>query len=173
MAIRTFQSLFEDEVELLFSAESQIGKGLAVIAKAVVTEELAQLLDSQTKRAKVFSRSLQETVAPLDRKDPKSQDSVVKLLLKACADASKRFEKGNLRDAALLVGIHRLQLHQVAAYTSTLALAKQLGEEKLPEFLKEAMSFNDLAAKHCTQIALQVNAEAFIDTHSEKCVPTV
>jgi ferritin-like metal-binding protein YciE len=171
---KTFKTLFRDEVGLLLSTEAQILASLPTVRSAVFTEELADILNEQAGKAKISVGHLKSLLAALEPKKAKaSENTVVKSLIVECSNTVKRYEDGNLRDSALLVCLQRLEHHRIAMYTSTLALAKQLGEEEIFGFLKEAATIDDLAAKRFAQVALQVNAEAFIDTHSERCAPVI
>jgi ferritin-like metal-binding protein YciE len=168
-----FRSLFADEVEALYAAESLISKAFSSLKKKVATKELVLMLDQQAAQAKSHTRDLKSALIFLDRKASRRENLSVKAMLAACDDALERLETGNLRDATLLVHLQRFEFHRLGAYKATLALATQLGEDGILDFLKDAAAFDDVTTKRLGQIAVQVNAEAFADTRSETLAPVI
>ncbi|SEB54203.1 DUF892 family protein [Terriglobus roseus] len=168
-----FRSLFADEVEALYAAESLISKTFPLLKKKVATKELVLMLDQQAAQAKSHTKNLKSALIFLDRRAAGAESRSVKAMLSECDDALERLEKGNLLDATLLVHLQRLEFHRLGAYRATLALATQLGEDGILDFLKEAAAFDDVTTKRLGQIALQVNAEAFADTRSEILAPVI
>ena len=173
MVCETFRQLFVEELTTPLSVESQVVKALPALAKTVFTKELSQTLIEDAAKTKGYVVMLKTLVSKMGRKPPKSNESAVKAILSECSTLRSRFPKGNLGDAALLSILQRLEHYRTALYTSALALAKQLGEQAALDLLQEGGRHDDLAAKRFAQIAIQVNAEAFIDTHSERCAPSL
>ncbi|WP_433973052.1 DUF892 family protein [Tunturiibacter lichenicola] len=172
-SVEKFKDLFEEELETLYFAESQLLKALPLVKKGVFNKELAHVLVQQTAQTKIYVKSLKSALNHLGRRVSITRNATSEAMLSELTHLVKRFPRGNLRDAALLALLQRLEHHRAARYLSTIALAKQMGEEGILDFLKEAASFDSVSAKRFAQIALQVNAEAFIDTHSERCPPAV
>lgn len=168
-----FRSLFADQVEALYATESLLSKTLPSFRKKVTTKELLLMLNEQAVQAKSHAKNLKSALMFLKRKTSVRENLSVGAMLAECADALQGVEKGNLRDAVLLVYLQRLEFLRLGAYRTTLMLATQLGEGQILDFLKDAASFDDVTTRRLGQIALQVNAEAFADTVSETLAPVI
>ena len=173
MACQTLKDLFGDELVSLLSVESQVIKALPSLTKTVFTKELIVAIEDHSSKTLQSAQTLRSIVKLMKRKQATNPEAAAAAILRACTTISKRFDKGTLRDAALLAVLQRLEHYRLALYMSTFALAKQLGEERVLDMLHEGAIQDDLAAKRFAQIAIQVNAEAFIDTGSERCASTI
>jgi ferritin-like metal-binding protein YciE len=173
MASQTLKDFFGDELVTLLSVESQVVKALPSIMTNVSTKELAGAIKDHTAKTVRYVTTLKAVTKLMKRKQGADPEPAARAILQSCATISARFKKGNLRDAALLAVLQRLEHYRAALYSSTFALAKQLGEKEVLNMLHEGAAQDDLTAKRFAQIAVQVNAEAFIDMHSERCVSTI
>lgn len=173
MSSASLKGLLVEELVSLLSIESQVAKTLPLIRKGVATNELAATLKEDAAKTKDRVAGLTAVLKPLGQKPAAKAEPAAAALLKSCSAVQERYPKGNLGDAALLTLLQRLEYYRPAAYQSTFALAKQMGEDKILDLLKAGATGDDLTAKRFGQIAIQVNAEAFMDTHSERCAPVI
>jgi ferritin-like metal-binding protein YciE len=126
-SVERFKDLFEEELETLYFAESQLLKALPLVKKGVFNKELAHALVQQTAQTKIYVKSLKSTLNHLGRRVSITRNATSEAMLSELTHLVNRFPRG----------------------------------------------FDSVSAKRFAQIALQVNAEAFIDTHSERCPPAV
>ena len=173
MGCGTLRELFTEELRTLVFVETQVVKAIPVLAKTVFTKELSETLIEDAAKTKGYVVVLRSFVSKMGAKRTKSDESAVKSILSECSTIRIRFVKGKIRDAAMLSVLQGLEHYRTALYSTALALAKQLGEQAALDLLHEGGRHDDLAAKKFAQIAIQVNAEAFIDTHSERCNPSL
>lgn len=173
MASASLKGLLVEELVSLLSIESQVAKALPLIRKGVATNELAATLKEDAVKTKDRVASLTAVLKLLKQKPAAMAEPTAAALLKSCSGVQGRYAKGNLGDAALLTLLLRLEYYRSVAYQSTFALAKQMGEDEILDLLKAGAAEDDLTAKRFGQIAIQVNAEAFMDTHSERCAPVI
>jgi ferritin-like metal-binding protein YciE len=104
----------------LFVAESQLLKAPPHVEKYVVTGELADVLAEQTALTKTYLNSLKSALDHLGGKVSVSRNATVEAMLLELTRAAKPYPKGNLRDAALLVILQRLEHHRAAGYMEAL-----------------------------------------------------
>jgi ferritin-like metal-binding protein YciE len=164
MTTQTLKGLLADELETLLSIESQVADGLPAIRRFAHTLELAHAIAEHTTKTRRCATGIKRFQRRLGRNPNQAPDAAIRAILATLSSVEKRYSKGNLRDAALLPGLQRMAHYRSAVYSSALALAQQLGEDQILELLKEGATEDELTAKRFAQIALQVNAEAFIDT---------
>jgi ferritin-like metal-binding protein YciE len=173
MSTEALKDLFADELTSLLSVESQVAKVLPTLIKSVFTPEFADVISDHAAQTSQYVATLKSILKLLKTKQAAAPEPAAAAMLQTCSSTAQRFAKGNLRDAALLAVLQRLEHYRAALYLSTFAFAKQLGEKEILDMLHEGAIQDDLTAKRFAQIAIQVNAEAFIDTHSERCVPAI
>ena len=69
-SVEKFKDLFEEELETLYFAESQLLKALPLVKKGVFSKELAHVLVRQTAQTKIYVKSLKSALNHLGRGSP-------------------------------------------------------------------------------------------------------
>jgi ferritin-like metal-binding protein YciE len=162
VGVENLEELFVDHLSDLYSAEKQIAKALPKLASAAETEELRQALLSHLRETKDQGQRLEQIFAAMKKKPATKVCLGMKGSLEEAAEISQGIEAGLLRDAALIAAVQRIEHYELAEYGSAIEFAKLLGLEDAVTLLQETLQEEDLAEKKLTQIAIQVNAEAFV-----------
>ena len=164
---RTFNDLYAHELEMLVSAESQMIALLPKLAAGTDTGELQKALLAQVDGCSVQLALLQGLLRDLDRPLAVPVSRGIQSLLQECLDLLKSFPTGNLRDAVMIAHMQRAEHYKMAAYTSVQEYAKLLGDKQAAEHLGQAAKAVTLISRNLGAIAIQVNAEAYVDTRVE------
>jgi ferritin-like metal-binding protein YciE len=162
VGVENLQDLFVDQLSDLYSAEKQIAKALPKLAAAAETEELREALLLHLKETKDQVERLEQIFGSLKKKPATKVCLGMKGSLEEAAEIQREIEAGLLRDAALIAAVQRIEHYELAGYGSAIEFAKLLGLEDSVTLLQETLQEEDLAGKKLTQIAIQVNAEAFV-----------
>ncbi|MGI4855020.1 MAG: DUF892 family protein [Janthinobacterium lividum] len=164
---RTFNDLYAHELEMLVSAESQMIDLLPKLAAGTDTVELQRALLAQVEscanQLAMLHALLQDAGKPLAVPLSKGIHS----LLQECSELLKTFPTGNLRDAVMIAHMQRAEHYKMAAYASVQEYAGLLGDKAAAEQLKDAGKAVTLISKTLGSIAIQINAEAYVDTRVE------
>jgi ferritin-like metal-binding protein YciE len=156
------EELFVDHLSDLYSAEKQFAKAAPKFASAAETEELKDAFLSHLEKTKEQVERLEQIFTGLKKKPAVKTCLGIKGSLEEAADISQEVEAGMLRDAALIAAAQKIEHYELAGYGSAIEFAKLLGLEESVTLLQETLQEEDLAEKKLAQIAIQVNAEAFV-----------
>lgn len=163
----TFNDLYRHELEVLLSAEQQMITLLPSLADGTDTRELQQALRSQVdgcrSQAELLRRLLKEQGQAL--KVPVSRG--IEALLAECSELLKTYPTGNLRDAVMIAHMQRAEHFRIAAYSTVAEYAKLLGNKDAAGELNQVGKAVALVSKMLGAIAIQVDAEAYVDTREE------
>ena len=163
MKPKTFDDLFAHELAGLASAEAQWVKALPRVAKQVSTEELRSALLEQVAASQQHGGQLKQIAREFGWKGALPEAAGMAVLLSECFAAAEESAPGNLQDCALILHLQRAEHYRLAAYTSAGELAKLFEREHVTTALHAASTDVSLASKKLAQIAIQVNAEAYVD----------
>jgi ferritin-like metal-binding protein YciE len=83
---------------------------------------------------------------------------------------AQEIDRGPIRDSALIVGAQKIEHHEIAAYGSLCELADVLGEDRIGDLLGRTLEEEEDADKLLTDIAKDVNDEAYELTEQEESV---
>lgn len=162
----TFNELYRHELEVLLSAERQMLALLPTLAAGTETAELQRALQAQIKscgtQAALLLHLLQGVGTPL--RVPVSRG--IQALLQECSDLLQTYPTGNLRDAVMIAHMQRAEHFKIAAYGTLADYAKLLGDKAAAHSLHEAAGAVTLVSRQLGTIAIQVDAEAYVDTRS-------
>jgi ferritin-like metal-binding protein YciE len=71
------------------------------------------------------------------------------------------FERGPVRDSALIIGAQKIEHYEIAAYGSLCELADVLGENKIHDLLGRTLDEEEETDSNLSEIAQDVNDEAY------------
>jgi ferritin-like metal-binding protein YciE len=167
----TFQSLLGAQVGRLHAAEKAFQKMLPRLAKYVATREFKDVLKLAQAEVKEHLSRLERVNKLLGMKRAKGECAAFDALVSECMEAVDTYPEGNLRDAALLLGLEHLQVYKSLSCESIAHFAKLLGEDEVVIAVDASHQDNLLAAKRWVQIGVQVNAEAYVDHRADRSTP--
>jgi len=156
-------------LERLAGAEKALLALLPELAKGAHTRELRETLAGSKREVKAQAARVDRMLKSLGQTRVPAESAGMSGILAECSEALAEFEKGNVRDAAVLASAARIEGYRVAAYGSLRDYAKLLGKEEVEKLVEETLGEIVLAGKRFGQIAVQVNAEAFMDSQSPEC----
>lgn len=157
--VDTIEKLLVDELQDLYSAETQITKALPKMAKA----------SNSTKLRSAFEHHLQETEGQIKRLDeifgilevnPKGKNCEgMKGILKEGSEALEQAEEGPVRDAAMISAAQRVEHYEMAGYGAVRAYAHLLGRPNVVKLLEETLEEEKAADSKLTKLSEGINEE--------------
>lgn len=168
MVTKTFNDLYAHELQALLSAEGQMIALLPSLAEGTETEELRQSLLAQVETCERQAETLRHLLMTLGERTNAPASRGMRALLEECSELLKSFALGNLRDAVMIAHMQRAEHYKQAAYASLQEYAKLLGFKEAAEALGQAARTTTGVSRNLGAIAIQVNAEAYVDTRIEK-----
>ena len=170
-AFDTIESLLEDQLKDIYSAEKQLTKAIPKMAKAASNPKLQQALQEH----------LVETEGQIGRLEQIAEKMEIKLTVKKCKAMEGLVEEGkeaiecdgdaNLVDAGIVAAAQRVEHYEISAYGSAAALAEKLGLSEVVELLRETEEEEASADEKLTAICedeLLANFEGSSDSSEEE-----
>lgn len=164
---RTFNDLYLHELETLLSAETQMIDMLPGLARSTETGELKAAFTAQVQGCTEQQIMLQALIASLDQPTATPVSRGIEALLQECSELLKSFAAGNLRDAVMIAHMQRAEHYKMASYASVREYASLLGDKEGAAHLATAEKAVTLASRTLAAIAIQIDAEAYVDTRVE------
>lgn len=140
MNMKTIEDVFIHLLSDTYSAEKQLTRALAKLARATSNEKLSQ----------AFHAHLEEIHGQIERIDQVVEsESNLKIkrmkcvamegLIEEANEVIESTEKNEVRDAALIAAAQKVEHYEIASYGTLATLAEQLGYRKAAKLLKETL----------------------------------
>lgn len=123
----TLHDLFVDELKDTYDAEKQLIKALRKMSKAATHPELSKAFASHLDETNGQVAILEGVFALLDLKPRGKHCPGIAGIIEEGNDAIEAKDKSPLLDAALVGGGKRAEHYEIAAYTTLIAMATELG----------------------------------------------
>ncbi|MDM1212693.1 ferritin-like domain-containing protein [Escherichia coli] len=162
MNMKTIEDVFIHLLSDTYSAEKQLTRALAKLARATSNEKLSQ----------AFHEHLEETHGQIERIDQVVEsESNLKIkrmkcvamegLIEEANEVIESTEKNEVRDAALIAAAQKVEHYEIASYGTLATLAEQLGYRKAAKLLKETLEEEKATDIKLTDLAINnVNKKA-------------
>lgn len=162
MNMKTIEDVFIHLLSDTYSAEKQLTRALAKLARATSNEKLSQ----------AFNAHLEETHGQIERIDQVVEsESNLKIkrmkcvamegLIEEANEVIESTEKNEVRDAALIAAAQKVEHYEIASYGTLATLAEQLGYRKAAKLLKETLEEEKATDIKLTDLAINnVNKKA-------------
>ncbi|WP_436857521.1 ferritin-like domain-containing protein [Citrobacter tructae] len=162
MNMNTIEDVFIHLLSDTYSAEKQLTKALAKLAREASSDKLSQ----------AFKAHLEETQGQIERIDQLVEaESSIKIkrmkcvamegLIEEANEVIESTQKNEVRDAALIAAAQKVEHYEIASYGTLATLAEQLGLRKAVKLLNETLEeekatdlkLSDLAINNINQKA--------------------
>ena len=162
MNMKTIEDVFIHLLSDTYSAEKQLTRALAKLARATSNEKLSQ----------AFHAHLEEIHGQIERIDQVVEsESNLKIkrmkcvamegLIEEANEVIESTEKNEVRDAALIAAAQKVEHYEIASYGTLATLAEQLGYRKAAKLLKETLEEERATDIKLTDLAINnVNKKA-------------
>jgi len=126
-----------DCIKQVYGAEQQWVMVLPILQLAVGSDDLWEVLTKLQKDGKDHLHRLESMFEALNVEVAQAENKDMEVLIEECYDIIDVTPRNSfIRDAGLIVGMQQVQQYQITAYTSLLAQALELGEQKVINLLK-------------------------------------
>jgi len=169
--INNLYELFKKELKSAYSEETQLVEALPEIAQAADNEDLEQAINEHLEQTKKHVSRLEKIFERLGiSKNEVEKCMNMESLIEGGRKVVQEIDRGAVRDSALIVGAQKIEHHEIAIYGSLCELADVLGEDRIGDLLGRTLEEEEDADKLLTDIAKDVNDEAYELTQQEESV---
>lgn len=158
---QTLEDLFEEGLKDIYNAEKQLIDALPKMASAAYSEDLENAFMEHTEQTERQAERLEKIFDRLGIEREEKECKAMKGLIKEGNEIIEEFEKGPVRDAALIIGAQKVEHYEIAAYGSLCELADVLGYSRISEILEQTLEEEEETDEELTCIALDVNDDAY------------
>jgi len=160
MKLETMKELLLDELQDLYSAETQITKALPKMVKASSTAELKQAFEGHLHETEGHVQRLEKIFKQL-KENPKGKTCEgMKGLLKEGEERIKEGGEDDVLDAGLIAAAQRVEHYEIAAYGSVRTYAELMGENEIAALLDQTLEEEKMADEKLNKVAKKVNVRA-------------
>lgn len=154
MRLNSFENLYADQLNDLFSAEQQLIQALPKMVEAASTPELQQAFSQHLEQTKGHADMVSQLLAAVGEKAGGEKCKGMEGLLKEGAEVIDKRGDDAVKDAALIAAAQRVEHYEIAGYGTARAFALQLGHNdavnRLQEILNEESDANELLTRIAT-----------------------
>jgi len=161
MKIQTLHQLFVDEIQDLYSVETQIIEALPKMAEKAHSPELKRAFEThlqQTRRHKERLDRIFDQMNDVDRDDKTCKG--MKGIIAENESLIKDAKDADVRDAGMIAGAQRVEHYEISAYGTARTYAQLLGRAEWARNLQETLDEEKQTDQLLNGIAERINVEA-------------
>ncbi len=159
--LETLNDLLIEEIQDLYSAESQIIAALPKMAQAATDRKLRQAFEDHLEQTKEHKRRLEEVCRLMNQRPNGRTCKAMKGLLEEAEELLKEDTRPEVLDAGIIACAQRVEHYEIAGYGCVRTFAQRLGLHDVEQLLQTTLNEEAAADEKLTQIAERdVNREA-------------
>ncbi|MES2567459.1 MAG: ferritin-like domain-containing protein [Bacteroidota bacterium] len=163
-AAKGLRDLFENELKDIYWAEKALTKAIPKMIKNASSEELVDALNDHLAVTEEQVTRLEEVFETIGMKPQAKKCEAMAGLIKEAEEIMAETEKGDVRDAAIILAGQKVEHYEIATYGTLCAFARILGEDKAASLLHDTLEEEKEADGKLTEIAESaINIEAMAD----------
>ena len=160
MKLETLRDLYIEQLQDIYSAETQIIEALPKIIDAVSSEDLKDGLENHLKETQQQVQRLEQILKDLDA-NPKGQKCKgMKGLLDEGAELLAEDAEPEVLDAGIIASCQRVEHYEIAAYGTVRNYAQLLGHQEHAQLLTQTLNEEKQADETLSEAAEEINVEA-------------
>ncbi|HZY81445.1 MAG TPA: DUF892 family protein [Cyclobacteriaceae bacterium] len=158
---QTLHTLLETGLKDIYSAEKQLVEALPEVIQAVDDEELEEAVTNHLEQTKKHVQRLEKVFERLGlQKESEEKCKAMEGLVEESKKVIQEFQRGPVRDAALIIGCQKIEHYEIASYGSLCELADVLEEERIGDLLGRTLEEEEDTDELLSEIAQDVNDQA-------------
>ncbi len=161
MKLESLQTLLEEELKDLYSAEKQLVKALPKMAKKASSEELRAALEEHLEVTKGQVDRLEKVFKSLGKPAKSKTCKAMKGLIEEASEILEEDATDEVLDAGIIAAAQKVEHYEIASYGTVRTWARLCGEDKAADLLQETLDEEGEADEKLTSLAESVvNPEA-------------
>jgi len=160
MKMESLKELFVEELQDLYSAETQITKALPKMAKAATSPALKDAFESHLEETREQIKRLDQIFESLGENSKGKTCEGMKGLLKEGDELMKEDADPEVMDAGLIAAAQRVEHYEMAGYGTVRTYAELLGEDDAVSLLETTLKEEKAADSKLSKVANKINVQA-------------
>jgi len=159
--ITTLDELFQQGLEYMHDAESQLTEALPKMAQASSSPELKQAFEQHLRETRAHVQRVEQVCSKLGLRPRAKRNSIIEAMIREAEQLIQSTQASPLRDAALIVAGNQVEHFEIGSYGSLCSFAELLGHNEVISLLKQTLEEEKKADQKLTQIGeSSVNRQA-------------
>lgn len=161
MKLKTIQDLYIEELQDIYSAETQLVKALPKVADECTNDELRSAIEDHLEQTKEHVERLEQVFEGLDASPKGKKCAGMEGMIKEAQETLDEEMTEDIKDAAIIAACQRVEHYEIAVYGTVCTYAKLLGREDDLDLLGQTLDEEKEADETLTDIAENtINIEA-------------
>jgi ferritin-like metal-binding protein YciE len=156
----TLANVFEDMLKDIYWAEKYLVRALSKLAKAAASDELRETLEKHIDETNLQVGRIEKCFEVLEMKPSAEKCEAMEGLVTEADEAIGRYTDPNVRDAALIAAVQKIEHYQITSYGTLRTMAKVLGRLQCVELLEQCKDEEAEADEKLTSLAEKINLQA-------------
>lgn len=146
------QDMLVEQLKDAVSAEKQAVQGMKKLLRQVSDDQLRQGIEMHMTQSEEQQRRAERALEAMGDKPGRKVCAAMRGLNEELAETLQEFEKGPVRDLALIAGLQRIEHYEIAAYGTMAALAQAIGEEEVAQLVSQTLQEEKEADEKLTRV---------------------
>ena len=155
--VSSLEELFIEQLQDLYSAETQLIKALPKMADAASDPELKQGFRHHLEQTKVHAERLAEILSRYGAKAEGKTCQAMKGLIKEGSETITEYTTDAVKDAALIADAQRVEHYEIAGYGTVCSFARLLDDAEAEEALSMTLDEESATDEKLTDISDSLN----------------
>jgi ferritin-like metal-binding protein YciE len=158
--LKNLHDLFVEQLQDLYSAETQLVKALPQMAKACTDDTLREAFEEHLDQTKVHVERLESIFERLDEDAKGKPCKAMKGLVAEGEEMIKEKAEPAVKDAGLIAAAQRVEHYEIASYGCVRTYAELLGDLESAQILQTTLDEEGETDKKLNDLASSLNLEA-------------
>jgi ferritin-like metal-binding protein YciE len=166
MGFNSLNDVLQEQLEDLYSAETQLTAALPKMAQAANHEELQQAFEHHLEETHDHLKRVKEALGEIGVGSPTEVCQAMKGLIAEGEKIMQEDGDPNAQDAALIAAAQRVEHYEIAAYGTARQLAGDCGYDAIKDLMDQTFEEESAADKTLTKIATGGMFRAGVNQHA-------
>ena len=153
MGFHSLKDVLQEQLEDLYSAETQLVNALPKMAQAAHHDELRQAIEHHLEETRGHLKRVEEALGELGVSNPTEVCKGMKGLIAEGEEMIQMDGDPVAKDAGLIAAAQRVEHYEIAAYGTARQLADDCGYDGIKELMDQTLDEESQADKLLTKIA--------------------
>ncbi len=158
--LKNLSDLLINELQDLYSAETQLVKALPKMARAASNEDLQSGFREHLEQTKEHVARIERVMEILGGSPEGKTCKAMQGLIAEGEEVIEEDADPAVRDAALIVAAQKVEHYEIAGYGSVRTIAELLAHDEVTEILQQTLDEEGETDKRLTELAETVNEDA-------------
>ncbi|HYF08144.1 MAG TPA: DUF892 family protein [Acetobacteraceae bacterium] len=146
------QDMLIEQLKDAVSAEKQAVQGMKKMLRKVSDETLRQGIEAHMVQSEEQQRRAERALEAMGDKPGRKVCEAMKGLNEELSGAAEDFEKGPVRDLAIIAMLQKIEHYEIASYGTMAELARALGEEEVAQLVSQTLAEEKETDERLTQV---------------------